>query len=255
MTGALQAGVCLIAAPAPPRSMGRMRILSPCSEEMFAWVRRAADASLDIDLLDPQGRICVQMHGVVFPTETAGSSPAIAASWQFLRGTDAAIQAGTIDLGAVEKIELFLRQETALQLQKSLEEIRTDQSYFDMGLSSLAMAHLIQTTNQLLGENLLPSALFDFKNIDDLASYLAATFPAKIDALTVVRRAGSEIRSGERPHIPAANLTPFPRKPRLSIRPAVPSQAPEVELSREQVLEKILWQDGPLDHDYEKVAF
>jgi acyl transferase domain-containing protein/SAM-dependent methyltransferase len=275
MTGALQAGLSLVAgldghpgAQALPTVMGRMRILSPCAGEMFAWARHAADDSLDgdrivldIDLIDPRGRVCVQMCGVAFPMDTAGKRPTAEGPWLFVTEADAAEEAGTIHMGAVEKIELFLRQETALQLQKPLEDIRTDQSYFDLGLSSLAMAHLIQNTNRLLGENLLPSALFDFRDIDGLASYLAAMYPAKIDALTVLRRTGSPISSGERRHALAVDLTPFPRKARLSIRSAAPSQertsarASEPEMSREQVLEKILWQEAPLGDNYEKVAF
>ncbi len=275
MTGALQAGLSLVAgldgrpgAQALPRTMGWMRILSTCAGEMFAWARHAADDSLDgdrivldIDLIDPRGRVCVQMCGVAFPMDTAGNRPAAEGPWLFVTEADAAEEAGTIHMGAVEKMELFLRQETALQLQKPLEDIRTDQSYFDLGLSSLAMSHLIQNTNRLLGENLLPSALFDFRDIDGLASYLASMYPAKIDALTVLRRTGSPISSGERRHAPAVDLTPFPRKTRLSIQSAAPSQertratASEPEMSREQVLEKILWQEAPLGDNYEKVAF
>jgi hypothetical protein len=182
------------------------------------------------------------MRGVAFSMDTAGSRPAPEGSWLFLTEADAAAEAGAIHMEAVEKIALFLRQETALQLQRPLEAIPTDQSYFDLGLSSLTMAHLIQNTNRLLGENLLPSALFDFRDIDGLASYLAAMYPAKI--------------------IPTVGLMPFLRKTTLPIRAAARSRqerpivtVSEPELSREQVLEKILWQEAALDDDYEKVAF
>ena len=48
-----------------------LRIIQPCTEEMYAWVRYSAGSQardsavkLDIDLCDERGNICVQMRGV-----------------------------------------------------------------------------------------------------------------------------------------------------------------------------------------------
>jgi acyl transferase domain-containing protein/enoyl-CoA hydratase/carnithine racemase/acyl carrier protein len=59
--GAIDGGV--------PSTLEKLRIVSPCTPEMVAWVRSASGGS-DIDLCDSSGNICVQMRGL---------------SWQVLR--------------------------------------------------------------------------------------------------------------------------------------------------------------------------
>ena len=76
MDGALQAAVGLIDAGSEsnqsrvPFALESLRIVSPCTPEMFAWVRyspgsQAADkvVKVDIDVCDAQGNVCVQMRG------------------------------------------------------------------------------------------------------------------------------------------------------------------------------------------------
>ncbi|PYS28404.1 MAG: hypothetical protein DMG11_12775, partial [Acidobacteria bacterium] len=76
MDSALQASIGLIEGgpesnqPRLPFALEALRIVSPCTPEMFAWVRyapgsQAADnvVKLDIDLCDEYGRVCIQMHG------------------------------------------------------------------------------------------------------------------------------------------------------------------------------------------------
>jgi acyl transferase domain-containing protein/acyl carrier protein len=57
--------------PYVPFILESLRILSPCTGDMFAWLRHSQGSTperrtikLDIDLCDHQGNICVQMHGV-----------------------------------------------------------------------------------------------------------------------------------------------------------------------------------------------
>ncbi|MBC9915658.1 polyketide synthase, partial [Chitinophaga varians] len=66
MEGALQASMVLVTGLR--RSLqfnliNTVRVLHDCPEEMFAWVRQAANG-VDIDLCDLQGNICVQLLGV-----------------------------------------------------------------------------------------------------------------------------------------------------------------------------------------------
>src|SRR5262249_2782774 len=74
MDGALQAAVGLVRAsesncPLLPFAMESLRIVSPCTAEMFAWVRHAMGSQagesvkLDIDLCTERGDICVEMRG------------------------------------------------------------------------------------------------------------------------------------------------------------------------------------------------
>lgn len=92
MDSALQASVNLLAdlADVPnqislPFALKSLRLLSPCTSEMFAWVRFAAGsqpndrvAKLDIDLMDRDGRLCVRIEGLSFRAfgvgQSAGSS-------------------------------------------------------------------------------------------------------------------------------------------------------------------------------------
>jgi acyl transferase domain-containing protein/acyl carrier protein len=77
MDSALQASIGLVAdlnhapnKPSVPFVLESVRIISPCTKEMVAWVRYSKGSEpedkvikLDIDLCDQQGNICVQMHG------------------------------------------------------------------------------------------------------------------------------------------------------------------------------------------------
>ncbi len=77
LDGALQAAVGLIAGGPEskqarlPFALERLRIVSRCTREMFAWVRYAPGSQatdnvvkLDIDLCDERGNVCVQMRGI-----------------------------------------------------------------------------------------------------------------------------------------------------------------------------------------------
>jgi hypothetical protein len=78
LDGALQASIGLIAdgsllprKPSVPFVLDSLRILSACTNEMVAWIRysavRTADdhaITLDIDLCDDRGNVCVQMRGL-----------------------------------------------------------------------------------------------------------------------------------------------------------------------------------------------
>src|SRR5213075_2110045 len=72
MDGALHAALVSVSLESRlPFSLETLRIVWPCSPEMFAWVRyspgsEAADAvvKLDVDLCNERGEIAVQMRGV-----------------------------------------------------------------------------------------------------------------------------------------------------------------------------------------------
>ena len=276
MTGAMQVGIRLIAdpvqhlgAPWMPCALERMCILSPCTEEMFVWVRHSQDSGtegnptrLDLELADTKGTVCVQMRGVSFrpikPTIDADNHDA----WQF-----STVQSSTVNgayssaMGTTEKMELFLKQEAALQLRQPIEKIATNQSYFDLGLTSLGIAHLIQKTNQLLGENLSPSVLFEYRDIQSLAAYLAATCPAKIEATTVAKQNGAQPHSGTNGHKHPADLTLLPRKKSYLSKTApsphgqTDATKAKTEINIGQVLEKMWGQEESLVDSYEKVTF
>ncbi|HYK05693.1 MAG TPA: SDR family NAD(P)-dependent oxidoreductase [Thermoanaerobaculia bacterium] len=272
MTGAVQAGIRLIADPAPrsetplfPHRLGRLRVLSACTDEMFVWARHAQGAGpegspidLDIDLLDMDGRVCVEMRGLSFHAADAATEAGVDVTWLFgpqpPAGEDAA--AGTDSMGAAEKMELFLKQEMALQLHKPMEDIPVDENYFDLGMTSLVVALLVQKTSRLLDEDLSPSALLEYSDIRGLASYLAATYPAKTDALAVVKHEG-QVHSGKQRQIQHTNLTRLPRKQYLSVRAAAPAEeeGARADMNPEQILATVLWQEASPEDGYDTMTF
>jgi acyl transferase domain-containing protein len=147
-----------------------------------------------------------------------------------------------IPMATEEKIELFLKQETALQLQRPIEEIPVNMSYFDLGLSSLAITTLVHKVNRLLDVTLSPSALFEQKDIQSLAEYLAATYPSKIDALNVSKQEAGQIHS--------ARLTiPTPLHEQTEVAPLA------AESNNARISEEVWWQEVSLNNGYEKVTF
>ncbi len=65
-----------------PFAVARLRVLSACGPEMFAWLRFADGADmqdatlrLDVDLCDAQGRVCIELRGCVWSPVTM-SAPA-----------------------------------------------------------------------------------------------------------------------------------------------------------------------------------
>jgi acyl transferase domain-containing protein/enoyl-CoA hydratase/carnithine racemase/NAD(P)-dependent dehydrogenase (short-subunit alcohol dehydrogenase family)/acyl carrier protein len=62
--GAFEAAL-LLCGGGPALALQTLRVIAPCTPEMFAWARYSpADGSVDIDLCDAGGNVCVQLHGL-----------------------------------------------------------------------------------------------------------------------------------------------------------------------------------------------
>lgn len=76
MDSALQGCLGLIAAseggPLLPFELDTLRVVAPCTTEMFAWVRRSDQLEFDVDLCDCSGNVCVQMSGFASRALEAG---------------------------------------------------------------------------------------------------------------------------------------------------------------------------------------
>jgi hypothetical protein len=131
----------------------------------------------------------------------------------------------------------------------SLDESAAARSYFELGFTSPAITKFVEAINRLLGENLSPSVLFDYRDIGSLAAFLATTYSHKIAPVTVVRQGPTKAAEQQRK---LTTLVPLPRKTYFSNRPA-PEQS-NVKTESEQVLEEMLWQEASLDDSYEKVT-
>ncbi|NVO09897.1 MAG: hypothetical protein HXX16_08060 [Bacteroidales bacterium] len=112
----------------------------------------------------------------------------------------------------VEKIELFLKQEIALVLQKPIQEIEIEQHFLDLGLDSIGIGTFASNTMNLLGINMSPSIIFVNPDIKKLAEYLFATYPEKIKNLIVTKdeaqaKNASDSTKLSSTHVGAADLT------------------------------------------------
>ena len=273
LAGAVQACIRLILASAEdanpvamPYALQSLRIMSAAEGERYAWVRYSqpghsgtGTVALDVDLADAGGNICAQLRGVVFETIAASTQSAKRPVWSFSThaGSPEAGELKATPMSAVEKVELFMAQEAALLLHRPIDQIPLTISYFDLGFSSLALANLIKKTNALIGEELSPSALFEFKDIRSLADHLASTYPAKIEAVSVFRQ------ESETPREIATRreLSPLPRKRyfatlplRADIQERKAAMAQKA-IDHHQILDQVLWQEMFHDDSYDKVTF
>jgi 3-oxoacyl-(acyl-carrier-protein) synthase/thioesterase domain-containing protein/acyl carrier protein len=104
--------------------------------------------------------------------------------WRFSSSGDGAAEEA-LSMSPAAKLELFLRQEIALQQQRAVEGIDLDSNFVLLGMSSIGIAELINKTNHLLQINLAPSVVFKYPQVRGLAHFLALSYPDQSAALAV----------------------------------------------------------------------
>lgn len=142
---------------------------------------------LDFDDADTPSR--VEIPTVARPQKAksehdGGGARETARKWRFVDALADGEQAETLD--AVDKIVLFLTQETAGLLRVQRADVDVGLDFLQLGLDSVAVASLIQQLIGLLGENISPSVVFNYPNIERLGRHLAESYPTKIDRIHVV---------------------------------------------------------------------
>ncbi|KAA6474297.1 SDR family NAD(P)-dependent oxidoreductase [Bacillus swezeyi] len=71
------------------------------------------------------------------------------------------------------KIEGFLRQLLAEQLEKPAEQMDIHAGYYELGLDSPSLLEMVQAIGAQIGEELSPTLLFEYTTIAELSAYLA----------------------------------------------------------------------------------
>ncbi|MFC4534168.1 SDR family NAD(P)-dependent oxidoreductase [Sphaerisporangium dianthi] len=69
-----------------------------------------------------------------------------------------------------------LRAMVAARLGRQPGEVPTDVGFYDLGLDSVTLVRLGEELEQLVGQGLYPTLLFEYSDIDSLAAHLAATY-------------------------------------------------------------------------------
>ena len=133
-------------------------------------------------------------------------APGVAREWRFVDALADGEQAQALD--AEDKIALFLAQEAAALLHMPRADLDVGQSFIDLGFDSIGMASLIQKIIDLLDENLSPSVVFNYPDIEHLGRHLAENYRAKIDRIHVVGKAAVSAASAPAPSAAASRAKP-----------------------------------------------
>ena len=183
LDGALQSALGLIdgetTEPRLPFALETLRLVSPCTREMVAWVRYAADSGenvikLDVDLCDESGNVCVQMHGFSCRTIAEEARPVVAAPVAVV----AASEPG--DLAA--KAEDYLRRQLSDLLKMPAQKIDPRAALENYGIDSMLAMKLTSQLEKSFGS--LPKTLFfEYRTIRDLAGYFLADHAATLSAI------------------------------------------------------------------------
>jgi 3-oxoacyl-(acyl-carrier-protein) synthase/acyl carrier protein len=126
---------------------------------------------------------------VALDVKAVDEVPAIQTSneeWRFPVGVNESAAGGGIS--GLEKMELFLKQEFALQLKQPIAEVAVDRNYLDLGLTSLGVVAISRRINRLLETKVSPTMFAKYPDIRRLAIYLHQGFPEKTAGLGVAAR-------------------------------------------------------------------
>src|SRR6266545_1592443 len=225
MDGALQAAVGLIGDASEssqlrlPFALESLRIISPCSQEMVAWVRyapgsQAADgvAKLDIDLCDERGNICAQIRGVSWRalskviSTTAAQSETNGPAYESEPQPEQTVVAVEIETESLaEKTQDYLRKQLSELLKAPPQKIDPRAALEIYGMDSILAMKLTNQLEKTFGS--LPKTLFfEYQTIRELAEYFVAHHSAQLASLLT----SSADRHSEA--VTAQALSPDPHK-------------------------------------------
>ncbi|MGS2798364.1 SDR family NAD(P)-dependent oxidoreductase [Bacillus velezensis] len=80
--------------------------------------------------------------------------------------------------GLTEQCILYLKELLAARLNKPVQEIDPDIGYYEMGLDSPGLLDMVKEIEQKIGTQLLPTLLFEYTTIAELAGYLCEHYGA-----------------------------------------------------------------------------
>ncbi len=202
-------------APRPkiPFALDSIRVFSPCTPEMVAWIRYSPGVQpvgdlvkLDVDLCDPDGNICIEMRGFT-PRALSQQSAATAAaderdSW-YSEAEPA--PAARIDADSLaEKTEEFLRKQLAGLFKLPSHKIDPQVPLAKYGADSIMTMKLTNQLERTFG-SLSKTLFFEYQTIRELAGYFVANHSTQLTerfAPTPIR--GTEVMPPASPALPPA---------------------------------------------------
>ncbi|HYK05692.1 MAG TPA: SDR family NAD(P)-dependent oxidoreductase [Thermoanaerobaculia bacterium] len=200
MDSALQAAVGLIGdlsefsnEPPLPFALELLRVVSPCTRGMVAWVRYSPGTAaggpvvkLDIDLCDERGNLCVQMQGFSTRVLRQGQS-LVAESPVDVRGeeqdSEQPVIATEIDsANLADKAQDYFRRQFSRMLRVPSNEIDPQAALEKYGIDSIQAMKLTNQLESTFGS--LPKTLFfEYQTIRELTEYFTTHHAAQLTAL------------------------------------------------------------------------
>ncbi|MCP5003919.1 MAG: hypothetical protein GY941_08220, partial [Planctomycetes bacterium] len=183
--------------PSYPFVLKSLEIFAPCTSEMYAWVRNSGGSAppdkvqnLDIDICDEQGNVCVKLRALSYQKtdDKVKSVTAYLTKWEFLTTNQRTVVDGNTHLSVDEKIDLFLRQTVASQIQNTMDQIQEESTFFELGLSSSGVVVLVKETEKIIGRELSPTLLFEYVSIKELGKYLKENYFTEFKTVVVRKR-------------------------------------------------------------------
>ncbi|MCU1347197.1 MAG: hypothetical protein JWO56_227, partial [Acidobacteria bacterium] len=204
MDSALQASAGLMSElssePRLPFMLERLRVVAPCTREMFAWVRYSPGSKggdpvikLDYDLCDEQGNVCVQMHGVYARATQSAQIVAAGATAQVLDASPGAsiaaqpasplLPAAEIDSATLaDRTQDFLRREFSGLLKVPAHELMPQAPLEKYGIDSILAMKLTDELEKTFG-SLSRTLFFEYQTIRELTEYFVAHYAEQLNAL------------------------------------------------------------------------
>lgn len=139
---------------------------------------------LDFDGADAPRVVIPTLARTKAKDDNDGGVPEIAGEWRFVQTLADGERAEALD--AEDKIIRFLVQETAQLLRMPVANVDVGTGFDQLGFDSVGMASLIQKLIVLIDENISPSVVFNYPDIERLGRHVAEAHRAKIDRIHVV---------------------------------------------------------------------
>lgn len=104
--------------------------------------------------------------------------------WHFYLTDGTSADSGTA-MDPLDKVELFFRQASAVQLDCATDDVALDINFIELGMDSIGIAEVINKADILFGINLSPSVVFKYPEIGTFSEYLVETYADKMANLVV----------------------------------------------------------------------
>jgi polyketide synthase PksM len=144
----------------------------------------------------------------------------------------------------IEKVSEALRLEPA--------EIGSDTPLNEYGVDSISGVILVRAINDALQIEVEPSKLLDYRTVDELAEYIADNWREHLKEQMAEQMAAL---SADPAIAPLQDVDAIANVIAGAAERLLLNETAETEMSGEQALESVLWQDVPAADSYEKVTF